>query len=187
MFEWPIGREHDPVCADHQHRVDQRLSAEIAGRGEIKVGSKIFRDRLLREMSRMPVICRAAAIVDAPHAKGQAHGDSNISPVEVERVLNKHPAVRDAAVFGVPDAVLGERVASLVQLAENARPTARDEILASVKAVLADYKVPEWLEIVSEIPRNGLGKIDRKLLRATVAFRGEAIATPNSSLHPRTG
>jgi hypothetical protein len=105
----------------------------------------------------------------------------------VERVLNKHPAVRDAAVFGVPDAVLGERVASLVQLAENARPTARDEILASVKAALADYKVPEWLEFVSEIPRNGLGKIDRKLLRATVAFRGEAIATPNSSLHPRTG
>jgi non-ribosomal peptide synthetase component E (peptide arylation enzyme) len=54
------------------------------------------------------------------------------------------------------------------------------------KAVLADYKVPEWLEIVSEIPRNGLGKIDRKLLRATMAFRGEAIWTHNPRLRPRT-
>jgi long-chain acyl-CoA synthetase len=52
--------------------------------------------------------------------------------------------------------------------------------------VLADYKVPEWLEIVSEIPRNGLGKIDRKLLRATMAFRGEAIWTHNPRLRPRT-
>jgi long-chain acyl-CoA synthetase len=97
-------------------------------------------------------------------------GGSNISPAEVERVLKNHPAVRDAAVFGVPDAVLGERVAGLVQLTENASPTAREDILASVKAALADYKVPERLEIVSEIPRNGLGKIDRTLLRATMAF-----------------
>jgi acyl-CoA synthetase (AMP-forming)/AMP-acid ligase II len=93
-------------------------------------------------------------------------GGSNIAPVEVECVLKNHPAVRDAAVFGVPDAVLGERVAALVQLAEDASPAACDEILASAKAALADYKVPERLEIVSEIPRNGLGKIDRKLCRA---------------------
>jgi acyl-CoA synthetase (AMP-forming)/AMP-acid ligase II len=97
-------------------------------------------------------------------------GGSNISPAEVERVLKNHPAVHDAAIFGVPDAVLGERVAGVVQLTENASPTAREDILASVKVALADYKVPEELEIVSEIPRNGLGKIDRKLLRATMAF-----------------
>jgi long-chain acyl-CoA synthetase len=103
-------------------------------------------------------------------------GGSNISPVEVERVLKNHPAVRDAAVFGVPDAVLGERVAGLVQLTENASPTAREDILASAKVALADYKVPERLEIVSEIPRNGLGKIDRKLLRATMAVA--ALRTP---------
>ena len=42
------------------------------------------------------------------------------------------PAVRDAAVFGMPDAVLGERVAGLVQLTENASPTARDDIIAGV-------------------------------------------------------
>jgi acyl-CoA synthetase (AMP-forming)/AMP-acid ligase II len=75
-------------------------------------------------------------------------GGSNISPAEVERVLKNHPAVSDAVVFGVPDGVLGERVAGLVQLTENASATAREDILASVKAALADYKVPERLEIV---------------------------------------
>jgi long-chain acyl-CoA synthetase len=103
-------------------------------------------------------------------------GGSNISPVEVERVLKNHPAVLDAAVFGVPDAVLGERVAGLVQLTENASPTAREDILASAKVALADYKVPERLEVVSEIPRNGLGKIDRRSLRATMAVA--ALRTP---------
>jgi long-chain acyl-CoA synthetase len=93
-------------------------------------------------------------------------GGSNISPVEVERVLLAHPAVRDVAVVGVPDAVLGRRVAALVVLAGNVRRTALDDILASARAQLADYKVPEWLKIVGEIPRNALGKIDRKSLLA---------------------
>jgi long-chain acyl-CoA synthetase len=93
-------------------------------------------------------------------------GGSSISPVEVERVLLAHPAVRDVAVVGVPDAVLGQRVAALVELAGNARRTALDDILASARAQLADYKVPEWLKIVGEIPRNALGKIDRKSLLA---------------------
>jgi long-chain acyl-CoA synthetase len=83
-------------------------------------------------------------------------GGSNISPIEVERVLKNHPAVHDAAVFGVPDAVLGERVAALVQLTDSASSATREDILASAKTELADYKVPERLEIVSEIPRNGL-------------------------------
>jgi acyl-CoA synthetase (AMP-forming)/AMP-acid ligase II len=111
-------------------------------------------------------------------------GGSNISPVEVECVLKKHPAVRDAAVFGMPDAVLGERVAGLVQLTENASPTARDDIIASAKAALADYKVPERLEIVSEIPRNGLGKVNRKLLLATMGF-AKAEELPISTVVPR--
>jgi acyl-CoA synthetase (AMP-forming)/AMP-acid ligase II len=51
----------------------------------------------------------------------------------------------------------------------NGQRSAREDILASVNAVLADYKVPERFEIVSEMPRNGLGGIDRKLLRGTMA------------------
>jgi long-chain acyl-CoA synthetase len=89
-------------------------------------------------------------------------GGSNISPVEVERVLMTHPGVRDAAVVGFPDATLGQRVAALVQLREKPHGDVLGDILASTKAQLADYKVPERLKIVDAIPRNTLGKIDRR-------------------------
>jgi long-chain acyl-CoA synthetase/feruloyl-CoA synthase len=93
-------------------------------------------------------------------------GGSNISPVEIEKVLRSHPEVRDAAVFGVPDATLGERVAAIVQLSGNGGATALDRILASASHQLADYKVPETMKAVSTIPRNALGKIDRASLPA---------------------
>ena len=61
----------------------------------------------------------------------------------------------------MPDPVLGERVAGLVQLSESAQGVEPDEILDFATERLADYKVPETLEIVDQIPRNTLGKIDR--------------------------
>jgi acyl-CoA synthetase (AMP-forming)/AMP-acid ligase II len=91
-------------------------------------------------------------------------GGSNISPVEVEQALISHPAVGDAAVLGVPDPELGQRVAGFVQLASSAQGVNLNEIRAHVAEQLADYKVPESLKIVREIPRNALGKIDRQLL-----------------------
>jgi long-chain acyl-CoA synthetase len=92
----------------------------------------------------------------------------NISPAEIERVLTAHPSVRDAAVVGVPDAALGQRLAGFVEMERGTRGIILKEILAGVKALLADYKVPERLEMVDAIPRNGLGKIDRKSLLAKV-------------------
>jgi acyl-CoA synthetase (AMP-forming)/AMP-acid ligase II len=91
-------------------------------------------------------------------------GGSKISPVEVERVLMAHPAVRDAAVVGVPDPDLGQRVAGFVQVADGAQRVDLSEILAFATERLAEYKVPETLKIVDKIPRNPLGKIDRQLL-----------------------
>ena len=88
-------------------------------------------------------------------------GGSNIAPAEVERALKRNPAVKDAAVFGVPDPELGQRVAALVQLAEGA---SLDDIRADLSRQLADYKVPERLKNVDAIPKNALGKIDRTAL-----------------------
>ena len=94
---------------------------------------------------------------------------SNISPVEIERVLMAHPVVRDAAVVGLPDPELGQRVAGFVQLADSAQSVDLNEILAFATERLADYKVPETLEIVDRIPRNTLGKIDRQLLLTMIS------------------
>jgi long-chain acyl-CoA synthetase len=96
-------------------------------------------------------------------------GGSNISPVEIERVLMAHPAVRDAAVVGVADPDLGQRVAGFVQLADSAQSVDLNEILAFATERLADYKVPETLEIVDKVPRNTLGKIDRQLLLTMIS------------------
>jgi long-chain acyl-CoA synthetase len=93
-------------------------------------------------------------------------GGSNIWPAEIERVLLDHPAVTDAAVVGVPDADLGERVVGFVCLAAGWSQYLIDDVLASARAQLADYKVPEALQVIAEIPRNTLGKVDRASLRS---------------------
>ena len=86
-----------------------------------------------------------------------------ISPVEVEAVLLEHPAVAEAAVFGVPDAKYGEEVSAAVVLRSAA--TAQ-ELQAYCGTRLADFKVPKRIHLVSAIPRNTLGKIQRSNLAA---------------------
>jgi acyl-CoA synthetase (AMP-forming)/AMP-acid ligase II len=91
-------------------------------------------------------------------------GGSNIAPAEVESVLLEHPAVLEAAVVGVADEDLGQRVAGFVRLAGSSGAYVVADILNSARAQLADYKVPESLHVLAAIPRNGLGKIDRRAL-----------------------
>ncbi|TAI59584.1 hypothetical protein [Bradyrhizobium sp. Leo170] len=91
-------------------------------------------------------------------------GGSAISPIEIERALLSHPLVRDAAVFGAPDPVLGQRVAAVVQLEGGSDEAAIDNILGATREQLADYKVPELLVVVDAVPRNPLGEIDRHAL-----------------------
>jgi long-chain acyl-CoA synthetase len=102
-------------------------------------------------------------------------GGTNISPVEVEQALvASHPAVEEAAVVGVPDAVLGQRVLAFVTLADGTEDTVRSDILRNVATRLASYKVPEGLVILDELPRNALSKVDRNLLQAMAAGAGKA-------------
>lgn len=91
-------------------------------------------------------------------------GGTNISPAEVEQVLISHPAVQDAAVVGVPDGVLGQRVFGFVTITNLTTPVLVAEILAFSARQLASYKVPEGLAVVDDFPRNALGKVDRNAM-----------------------
>ena len=91
-------------------------------------------------------------------------GGSNVYPAEIENVLSQHPAVADAAVFGVPAPVLGERVWAAVVLGPGATVT-ESEIIAFCRARMAHFKVPARVEFVDELPRNRTGKVLKRVLR----------------------
>ncbi|MFY9587467.1 MAG: fatty acid--CoA ligase family protein, partial [Actinomycetota bacterium] len=90
-------------------------------------------------------------------------GGEKIDPTEVEAALTAHVAIEAAAVCGVPDAELGERVGAVVVARE---PVDVDDLRNWCRTRLAAYKVPERLAFVDEIPLTELGKISRKDLRA---------------------
>jgi cyclohexanecarboxylate-CoA ligase len=94
-------------------------------------------------------------------------GGENIPVVEVEGLLFKHPAVAAVAVVGYPDARLGERACAFVILREGAS-LSFDEMAAYLKAQqMAQQYIPEWLEIVTELPRTPSGKVQKFKLRET--------------------
>jgi long-chain acyl-CoA synthetase len=96
-------------------------------------------------------------------------GGSNISPLEVEEVLDEHPAVHLSCVVGMPDQHLGEIVAAYVSLRDSlAVPPTAEELRRFVAERLAAYKVPERITILRELPLNATGKVDRKKLHALV-------------------
>jgi long-chain acyl-CoA synthetase len=91
-------------------------------------------------------------------------GGENVYCTEVEDVLHRHPAVLEAAVFGIPDATWGELVhAVVVPRAE----VTEDDLIAHCREAIAGYKVPKRLELRAEpLPKSGAGKILKRELRA---------------------
>lgn len=93
-------------------------------------------------------------------------GGENLYPKEIENALYSHPAVHEAAVVGVPDPVLGEvPVAHVV----TAAPVTAAELTEHCRAHLAAFKVPAAIVLTAALPRNPVGKIDKKRLRALAA------------------
>jgi acyl-CoA synthetase (AMP-forming)/AMP-acid ligase II len=91
-------------------------------------------------------------------------GGVNIYPAEIEDVLHRHPAVEDAAVFGVPDPEWGERVHAALQLRPGA-VLAPAEVTAFCRDHLAGYKVPRQVSFHDDFPRDSAGKLVKRLLR----------------------
>jgi acyl-CoA synthetase (AMP-forming)/AMP-acid ligase II len=90
-------------------------------------------------------------------------GGANVYPAEVERVLQDDPRVAAAAVLGIPDERLGQRVVAAVQLESGERASAQ-ELLEHVSGQLARYKVPDRIAFVKEMPRNSMSKIVKREL-----------------------
>jgi fatty-acyl-CoA synthase len=92
-------------------------------------------------------------------------GGFNVYPREVEDALSQHPAVAASAVVGVPDPKWGEAVRALVVLRPGASATA-DELMALVKARKGAVYTPKVIDFVDALPVTGLGKLDKKAIRA---------------------
>jgi long-chain acyl-CoA synthetase len=92
-------------------------------------------------------------------------GGENVYSGEVEAVLYEHPAIREAAVFGIPDAKWGELVMACVVLKPGAALSV-DELIAHCRRSLASYKIPRRVEFSDlELPKTGSGKILKRALR----------------------
>ena len=93
-------------------------------------------------------------------------GGMKISSEEIENLLAGHPAIQEAAIIGIADEALGERVCAVIAMRNGAR-VELSELVAYLRdqARVAAYKLPERLEIVSALPRNAVGKVLKRELR----------------------
>jgi oxalate---CoA ligase len=93
-------------------------------------------------------------------------GGENIAPAEIEQVLLAHPAVGDAACFGIPDDKYGELVGAAVTLSADAEVS---DLVAHCRERLAAFKVPARIDVLPEIPRTATGKMQRRRVAEVVA------------------
>jgi acyl-CoA synthetase (AMP-forming)/AMP-acid ligase II len=170
-----IGRALPP----QEVRVVDEAGEEVAqgGRGEIEVRGPT----VMKEYFRDPENTRRAmhgdwlrtgdvGRIDADgfvfivgrHKEMILRGGENISPLEIEEVAIRHPAVREAAAVGVPDRIWGEAV-GLCVVARH--PVSEQDLVEFCRARLSAFKVPERVVFVEELPRNAVGKVTRNALR----------------------
>ena len=93
-------------------------------------------------------------------------GGVNIYPAEIELVLIQMPGVRDCAVFGIPDEEFGEQICAHVEPLPGA-PIDAMAVRSYLGQHLARYKVPKVVELSASLPREDLGKIFKRKLRAS--------------------
>jgi long-chain acyl-CoA synthetase len=91
-------------------------------------------------------------------------GGVNIYPAEIEAALHTLPGVHDCAVFGIPDAEYGERIAAVIEPRPDARLTV-DDVVGHLRPRLANYKLPTHIEFRRDLPREDSGKIFKRKLR----------------------
>lgn len=105
-------------------------------------------------------------------------GGQNIAPLELENVLLRHPAVKEVAAVGMRDTEMGERVCIFVVAADGVKPTLETLREFMLDHGLAKFKLPERMELLSDLPMNPAGnKVNKRALQALLATGSEP-ATP---------
>ncbi len=102
-------------------------------------------------------------------------GGYNVYPREIEEVLYEHPAVREAAVVGVPHAELGEEIGAAIALRPGSHAT-ESELREFVKAKIAAYKYPRHVWIVDELPKGPTGKVLKRGIERPVVIEPQPLA-----------
>ena len=97
-------------------------------------------------------------------------GGQNISPLEIEEAVSRHPAVAEVAAVGVPDPVYGERACAVVALRDGAELELElEELLAFLaERGTAKFKLPERLAVVPELPKNASGKVSKEEVKQMI-------------------
>jgi fatty-acyl-CoA synthase len=95
-------------------------------------------------------------------------GGENVYPLEIEHLISQHPAVKETAVFGLPDPKWGEVVTAAIVLQDGAVLTEKD-LKEYCSRKLGRYKVPKKMIIVNELPKTPVGKIDKKEMKKVYA------------------
>jgi malonyl-CoA/methylmalonyl-CoA synthetase len=96
-------------------------------------------------------------------------GGLNVYPKEIEELIDAMPGVVESAVIGLPHPDFGEAVSAVVVRQKSAAGAALTEsgIITAIKDRLANFKVPKWVYLVDELPRNAMGKVQKNILRKT--------------------
>jgi acyl-CoA synthetase (AMP-forming)/AMP-acid ligase II len=115
---------------------------------------------MIREDGRVAILGRIKDII--------IRNAENISSLEVEEVLHRHPAVAEAVVLGLPDPRTGERVCAVIVAAPGQEVTLAGLAGHCLAEGLARYKCPVQVHFVDALPRNGMGKILKSEIRAAL-------------------
>jgi fatty-acyl-CoA synthase len=152
------GRTVGQICARSNHVMIGYLdapeaTAEVLDGGWLRTGDLAVVD----DDGYITIVDRAKDLI--------VSGGENIASVEVEHAIELHPAVREVAVVGVPDARWGEVPRAFVSLAAGASVDEAD-LIEWVRQRLAPFKAPKSVVFLDELPKVGTGKVDKPALRA---------------------
>jgi acyl-CoA synthetase (AMP-forming)/AMP-acid ligase II len=115
-------------------------------------------------------------------------GGYNIYPAEVEAVLMTHPGIAAASVVGTPAPVIGEVGVAFVVPSDPRLPPTLQDLRTWVCHELADYKAPDRLELVEQLPTNEMHKVNKRALRELAAeTRRPATVTERREDHQDAG